>query len=159
MIQVRIADYSNAKDAKHIVDLLDHYAQDPMGGAAPLPKSVKQNLVSSLHKRPFALSLLAFVDGNAAGLVNAFEGFSTFACKPLINIHDLVVHKSFRGQGLSQQLLTGVEREARKRDCIKVTLEVLSNNRIACNSYRKFGFEPYELDPNAGPAQFWQKKL
>jgi hypothetical protein len=26
----------------------------------------------------------------AVGLVNCFEGFSTFACKPLVNVHELL---------------------------------------------------------------------
>ena len=46
---------------------------------------------------------------------------------------------------------------ARERGCCKVTLEVLSNNEKAKKAYTRFGFEPYVLDPAAGPAQFWQK--
>lgn len=36
-------------------------------------------------------SVLAFDADQPVGLINAIEGFSTFACKPLINIHDVIV--------------------------------------------------------------------
>ena len=48
---------------------------------------------------------------------------------------------------------------ATSRGCCKLTLEVLSNNPNAMASYAKFGFKSYELDPELGTAQFWEKKL
>ena len=36
--------------------------------------------------------------GVAVGLVNCIEGFSTFACRPLVNVHDVVVRESHRGR-------------------------------------------------------------
>ena len=62
-------------------------------------------------------------------------------------------------QGYSRKMLAEVEREAKRRACCKVTLEVLSNNAPAKKAYTRFGFEPYVLDPEAGPAQFWQKAV
>ena len=47
------------------------------------PRRVLQSLVPKLAKLPHAFSILAFVDGEAVGLLNCFEGFSTFAAKPL----------------------------------------------------------------------------
>ena len=154
-----IADYHNPEHADMVLSLLEHYARDEMGGGEALSDHVKDNLISALAQRPFAFSVVAVVDGKPAGLANCFEGFSTFAAKPLVNIHDLVVHEDYRGRGLSHALLNAVEVEAKKRGCVKVTLEVLSNNEIAVASYKKFGFAPYMLDPSAGPAQFWQKSL
>lgn len=153
------ADYLNKMHATDIRYLLDAYAADPMGGGKPLADEVKQNVVAELSKLPHAFSLLCYVDGSPAGLVNCFELFSTFACKPLVNIHDVIVLEGFRGLGLSQKLLQGVEAEAIRRGCCKVTLEVLSGNEAATNSYKKFGFSPYELDPKAGSALFWEKPL
>ena len=97
--------------------------------------------------------------GSRAYWSNCFEGFSTFAAKPLVNIHDLAVSQNFRGMGISQLLLNKVEEVAREKGCCKVTLEVLSGNQTAINSYQKFGFRQYELDPEKGQAQFWEKKL
>jgi len=105
------------------------------------------------------VSLLCYVDGKPAGLVNCFEGFSTFSCKKLLNIHDIAVLEEFRGLGLSQLLLAEVEAVARHRGCGKLTLEVLEGNEPAKAAYKKFGFDAYQLDPALGQALFWQKPL
>ena len=94
-----------------------------------------------------------------AGLINCFEAFSTFQCKTIVNVHDIVVVEEFRGQGISHLLLLEVESMAVKKNCCKITLEVLEGNTPAKNSYSKFGFKDYELDPTFGKAMFWEKKL
>ncbi len=147
------------KDGAALLQLLDHYARDPMGGGTPLPEQVKQDLIPQLKKRSDYLGVLAFVDDNPAGLINAFEGFSTFTARPLLNIHDVIVASEFRGKGLAQRMMSKLEELARERGCCKLTLEVLSNNTVAQNAYRKFGFGAYELDPEAGQALFWQKSI
>jgi ribosomal protein S18 acetylase RimI-like enzyme len=158
-IKVVKADYLSQEHAKEIPMLLNEYASDPMGGGQPLNENVKNNLVKALSKLPHAFSVIAYVDGQPAGLANCFEAFSTFSCKPLINIHDFVVLNEYRGNGISQILLDEIEKFAKSKGCCKVTLEVLSNNKAAKAAYSKFGFSGYELDPKAGVALFWQKKL
>jgi ribosomal protein S18 acetylase RimI-like enzyme len=103
--------------------------------------------------------VLAYDGEHAVGLVNCIEGFSTFACKPLVNVHDVVVLASHRGQGVVQQMFALVEREALKRGACKLTLEVLSGNAPALRAYEREGFEGYQLDPAFGHAVFLQKKL
>jgi ribosomal protein S18 acetylase RimI-like enzyme len=139
--------------------LLDRYASDPMGGGKSLDDGVKNNLVRELSKLPHAFSVVAYVDEQPAGLINCFEGFSTFLCKPLINIHDIVVLEEYRGNGIAGKMLEKVELIARLKGCCKLTLEVLSNNEAAKSAYHKFGFSDYQLDPQAGTALFWQKLL
>lgn len=158
-INIILADYNNPQHAQDVVMLLDSYACDVMGGGAPLPESVKTNLVAELAKRPYAFSVLCYLNNQAVGLVNCFEAFSTFACRPIINIHDVVVSPAARGLGLSQQLLQKVEEVAKQRGACKLTLEVLEGNHVAQHSYEKFGFAGYVLDPAVGRAMFWQKKL
>jgi ribosomal protein S18 acetylase RimI-like enzyme len=158
-IEVIKADYLNEQHQKDIPMLLDSYAADPMGGGKPLDTEVKNNLVKELAKLPFAFSVIAYIDAKPVGLINCFEGFSTFSCKPLINIHDVVVLDEFRGNGISQIMLNKVEEIAKSKGCCKMTLEVLSENEVAKSAYRKFGFSGYELDPEAGTALFWQKKI
>lgn len=153
------ADYHDAAHARAIVELLDLYATDPMGGGEALPALVKATLVERLAALPHAFSVLCFVDGAPAGLVNCFEGFSTFEAQPLVNIHDVVVAQQHRGQGISQAMLSEVERIARARGCCKLTLEVLEGNDVAQRAYRKLGFANYQLDPTMGRAMFWQKTL
>jgi ribosomal protein S18 acetylase RimI-like enzyme len=152
-------DYNNAQHAQDLITLLNRYACDPMGGGEPLSDYVQQHLVTTLAQRSDAFSVLAYVDDNPAGLINCFEGFSSFICKPLANIHDVVVDKPYRGLGISQMMLHKVEAIAKQRGCCKLTLEVLSNNHVAKGAYEKFGFKEYQLDPEAGHALFWQKSL
>ena len=158
-IEVLRADYLNAQHAEDIGYLLNNYAEDPMGGGAPLSCHVKNNLAKELSKLPHALSVISYVNDKPAGLINCFEAFSTFKCQPLINIHDIVVINEFRGLGISQLMLSKVEGIAKEKGCCKITLEVLEGNEIARNSYLKFGFDGYELDPEMGKALFWQKSF
>ncbi|MCB1604628.1 MAG: GNAT family N-acetyltransferase [Gammaproteobacteria bacterium] len=158
-IKIVQANYNDPQHSTHIIELLDCYATDPMGGNEALADYVAQNLVYELSQRKNALSILAYVNEQPAGLVNCFEGFSTFKCKPLINIHDMIVATEFRGLGLSTKMLKMVEEVAMERDCCKLTLEVLDKNYVAINSYKKFGFQHYQLDPVMGKAEFWEKIL
>ncbi len=158
-IQVIKANYLDSKHEKEIQELLNIYASDPMGGGKALDKKVKENIVKELSKLPYAFSLIAYANEEPIGLANCFESFSTFAGKPLINIHDFVVLEKYRGNGISRKMLNKIEEIAISKGCCKITLEVLSNNESAKVAYKKFGFSSYELDPKAGVALFWQKKI
>jgi len=156
---VRRADFADPRDAAALVFLLDAYASDPAGGGSGLSDFAKTHLVHELAARPQAYSVLAF-DGDApVGLVNCIEGFSTFACKPLVNVHDVAVLPSHRGRGIAEQMLAETERLARERGAVKMTLEVLSGNASAKRLYERIGFAGYQLDPAMGTAQFMQKWL
>lgn len=152
-------DYANPVHAAALVALLDAYAQDPMGGSAPLSAYAKDNVVFELAKRPQAFSVLAFAGVQAVGLVNCMEGFSTFACKPLVNVHDVAVLPAYRGQRVAEKMLDMVMQIALERGACKLTLEVLQGNAGAIRLYQRFGFSSYELDPLVGHAQFLQKWL
>ena len=152
------ANLTNPLHAQAEITLLDAYAQDPMGGGSGLSESVKRDLCAQLIQRN-AVVVLAFHDDKPVGLINAFEGFSTFQCKPLLNIHDVAVLPDYRGQGIASAMLRKVEEIARQRGCCKLTLEVLEGNAPARAAYEKFGFRGYELDPAAGKALFLEKTL
>ena len=161
-IRVIRADYANPVHAAALVMLLDAYASDPMGGGEALSDFAKANLVPSLAARPQAYSVLAFAsadDSVPVGLVNCIEGFSTFKCQPLVNVHDVAVLAGYRGQRIGEQMLALVEDIARERGACKLTLEVLSGNTGAEKLYRRVGFAYYELDPAMGQAGFMQKWL
>ena len=159
MIEILEANPLNPVHAKAIVELLDEYARDPMGGGQPLSEAVKTNLPTALSNRSNAYVILALDGNNPAGLTICFEGFSTFACGPLLNIHDVMVSARYRGQGISKRLLEQAEVIARRLDCCKLTLEVLEGNSIAQSAYQSVGFNSYQLDPTIGQALFWEKKL
>jgi ribosomal protein S18 acetylase RimI-like enzyme len=153
------ADYHDAAHAGALVELLDAYAQDPAGGGKALGHFAKTHLVKELAARPQAFSVLAFAQGQPVGLVNCIEGFSTFACRPLVNIHDVMVLASHRGQRVAGQMLALVDAIARERGACKLTLEVLEGNAGAIRLYQRAGFAAYQLDPAMGQARFLQKWL
>ena len=161
-IRICIAEYANSRHAQALVGLLDEYALDPMGGGEALSQFARLNVVKELARIPQAFSVLAF-DGESeeipVGLANCLQGFSTFACKPLINVHDLTVSSGYRGQHIAERMLTLVESIARARGACKLTLEVLSGNAPAIRLYTRVGFAHYELDPVAGQAGLMQKWL
>jgi ribosomal protein S18 acetylase RimI-like enzyme len=159
MIEVVEADLALAGHAAALVRLLNEYALDPMGGASELSPYAKANLAEALRTRPSAHVLLACIDGTPVGLMICFEGFSTFACKPLLNIHDVVVTAQHRRKGVAKHMLQAAEALARRLDCCKLTLEVLEGNRAAQAVYQSLGFAGYALDPRMGKAMFWQKIL
>ena len=152
-------DLSDIGQSEVWLALLDHYARDPMGGGEALSDYAKVNLVRTIQQVPGFHGALAWLDGKAVGLIDCFAGFSTFAARPLLNVHDIVVLKDFRGQGIGQALLGWAEQRARQLGCCKLTLEVLSENARAMASYRQAGFAPYVLDPSAGNALLMQKYL
>lgn len=158
-VEIAIANYHSKQHAEDIVFLLNCYACDPAGGGKALEPYVKENLIAELAKLPSAFSILAYLEDKPIGLINCFTVFSTFKCKPIINIHDLTVLSDYRKQGISQLMLEKVEYIAKEKDACKITLEVLSANTPARNAYAKFGFVGYELDPRYGNAIFLEKVL
>lgn len=159
MIKTIIADLEDSNHVADFMHVLSAYAEDPMGGGAPLSDYTKHNLVAALRKQINNFIVLCYVDDKIAGISNCFYGFSSFKAKPLVNIHDFAILPTFRGQGLSKHLLDKVEVIAKENDCCKITLEVLENNIRAKKVYVAFGFEGYELNPKMGKAIFWQKNL
>jgi GNAT superfamily N-acetyltransferase len=159
MIHIFEADLLNPNHAGATINLLNHYSKDEMGGGQELPQFVKDNLALELQRRKEAHVVLAFDGEKPVGLIILMEGFSTFSCMPLLNVHDVVVLSEYRGQGISKKLLFKAEEIARTLGCCKLTLEVLEGNKTAQAAYKASGFAGYELDPKMGKALFWQKKL
>src|SRR6185295_11111428 len=96
--------------------------------------------IPALREQPNALVLLAYKDARVVGIATCFLGFSTFAARPLLNVHDLAVLPDCRGRGVGRALLGAVDDAARERGCVKVTLEVQENNRRARRIYEAAGF-------------------
>jgi len=153
------ADLNRAEHQNAILALTNAYAMDPMGNGGPLPAATLDRLITGLRNHPTTLIFLAYLDGSPVGIANCFRGFSTFAAKPLLNIHDLAVLPQSRGQGVGRELLRAVERKARELGCCKLTLEVLENNKRARQVYADFGFAQATYEESAGAALFYAKPL
>lgn len=159
MIEIVEANFTNEIHKEDYIRLLNNYACGVMGGGTELGADVQKNLTTEIAKRDFITIFLAYDNKTAIALITCMEGFSTFQCRPLMNIHDVYVTENYRGQGVSTKLLNAVEKLARLNSCCKLTLEVLQGNAIAKIAYQNFGFKDYVLNSENGTALFWEKKL
>jgi ribosomal protein S18 acetylase RimI-like enzyme len=123
-----------------IVALINAYARDPMGMGSDLPDEVRSRLLPALQQHPTTLVFLAFQASKPIGIAVCFLGFSTFAARPLLNIHDLAVLPDYRSQGVGRRLLEQVEQKGRALGCCKLTLEVREDNHPAQHLYQRVGF-------------------
>jgi GNAT superfamily N-acetyltransferase len=158
-IEIVEADLSRPEHQQAVVDLTDGYAADAMGNGRPLPEDVRAALIPGFRAQPTLVIFLAYVGADPVGIATCFRGFSTFAARPLINIHDLAVLPSRRGQGIGRRLLEAVEQKARATGCCKVTLEVQEDNRRARRVYEAAGFAQTVYAEGAGGALFFSKRL
>jgi GNAT superfamily N-acetyltransferase len=162
-IEIVEADLERPEHQQAVVELTDAYARDPMGNGRPLRPEVRQALIPALRRHPTTIILLAYDGGQvgpqAVGIATCFLGLSTFAARPLVNIHDLGVLPSHRGRGISRRLLEAVEAKARTLGCCKLTLETQENNHRARKVYAAAGFDRSTYQPEAGGALFFSKPL
>jgi ribosomal protein S18 acetylase RimI-like enzyme len=153
---------ANLADPWHqeaIVALINAYARDPMGLGQDLPDDVRTRLLPGLQQHPTALVFLAFQAHKAVGIAVCFAGFSTFAARPLLNIHDLAVLPDYRRHGVGRQLLAAVEARGRALGCCKLTLEVREDNDRAQRLYRDVGFSHVQCTPGVVRNWFLHKQL
>lgn len=158
-LEILQADLGNPEHAAAVVRMVDAYSRDPMGAGAPLGVEVREALIQGLRAQPGCVVFLAMKASDAIGVAVCFTGFSTFAARPLLNVHDLAVLGPHRGEGIGRRLLDAAEAFARAHGFCKVTLEVLEHNTRALTLYQQVGFESYQLDPATGRAFMMQKKL
>lgn len=158
-VEIVEADLTRPDHQHAVVMLIDAYARDPMGNGGPLSEQIRKRLIPGLANHPTTRIFLAFAGDEAMGIAVCFVGFSTFAARPLINIHDLAVLPGHRRSGAGRLLLAAVERKAREMGCCKVTLEVLENNHRALKVYAAAGFARATYTQEAGGALFFAKQL
>lgn len=154
MIEIIPCDFNIPLHRAKVVELIDAYMQDPMGGGSPMPHENKSALVNGLAAHPGAFVLFATEGNNFVGVATCFVNFSTFNAKPYINVHDLAVLKEYRGTGTGRKLLQRVIEIANEKNYCKVTLEVRNDNFNAQGLYRSLGFD--ECEP---VMHFWEKKI
>jgi ribosomal protein S18 acetylase RimI-like enzyme len=153
-VTIRDAELERASDADALFAILDAYAREPAGQGAALGEDAREALVPGLRAHPHTFVLLACVDERPVGAAVCFFGFSTFAGRPFLNVHDLALLPAHRGRGLGRALLEEAERRARARGCAKMTLEVHQTNTGAARLYSDFGFAGWDA-----PTYFVTKRL
>lgn len=152
MIKVLEVDFNDEKHCQAVVDLMNHYMEDAMGDHPPHNEEMAEKMIEGLRKHCNKLCVLAEMDGQYVGLVNCFISYGTFAAKPFINIHDVVVLNTYRGKGIGKTMLEEIIKKGEEMDCGKLTLEVREDNTGAKHLYESLGFK--EGNP---PMLFWSK--
>ena len=184
-IEILQADLGRPEHQEAVVTLLDAYARDPMGNGKALSDRVRSELIAGLQQHPTTIIFLVFQNKIAVGIATCFGGFSTFAARPLINIHDFYILPEFRGLHLPrehvQQGPDHLGRRPQRRSrcflrygedqldhavsissrpgCCKITLEVQQNNHGARRIYAAAGFSRSVYVEAAGGALFLSKPL
>lgn len=154
MTQILIADLANPLHAAGIVECLDSYARDPMGGGQALDAGIKAAIIPGLQQHGANVTLIAVEANEVVGVAVCMLGFSTFQARPRLNLHDLAVNPAQRGRGIGRQLLAAVVEHAREIGCCAVSLEVRHDNARAQALYRSLGF-----DDCSSPMAFWVRPL
>ncbi|MCC5024066.1 MAG: GNAT family N-acetyltransferase [Candidatus Synoicihabitans palmerolidicus] len=156
-LRVGLADLEDPAHQIDVLAMVDAYSRDPMGDAAPLSEESQGRLIPGLRAFPTTRVFLAYDGEQAVGVAVCFLGFSSFAAKPLINLHDVSVLASHRGKGVGRALLEAVADHGRATGCCKLTLEVLDQNHRAMRTYLAAGFKRYALQSGVGEAIFLTK--
>jgi hypothetical protein len=107
-IRIVEADLNLPEHRAAVLAMVDASSMDAMGSAKPLDPDVRARLIPGLQRDPTTLIFLAFEGEQPVGVAVCFIGYSTFAAKPLINIHDCMVLSAFRGKGVGPRLLNAV---------------------------------------------------
>ncbi len=153
-IDVFDCDFSNPVHRQKLVELMNDYIADEMGGGELFKGEKIIKLINGLQSHPSKLILFASVNGSIVGLTNCFINFGTFAAASFINIHDIIVNKLYRGTGVGKALMNAIIKKADEINCAKITLEVREDNYRAQELYKSLGFE------NCQPKMFfWVKEL
>lgn len=158
-ITVVEADLSRPDHQEATVRLVNAYSMDPMADDKPLSEIVQRDLIPGLRAHPTTMVFLAWHGAEPIGIAVCFRGFSTFAARPLVNIHDLFVSPTHRGTGVSRRIFEAIEKRARELGCCKLTLEVLENNQRARGVYAAAGFAAPSYAPGTGGSIFLSKSL
>jgi GNAT superfamily N-acetyltransferase len=159
VIKIVEADLSRPDHQETVLNLVNAYACDPMGDGKPLSDAARRNLIPGLKQHPTTLVLMAFKGEEPVGIAVCFRGFSTFAARPLLNIHDFFVAPVHRGTGISRRLMAAVEQRGRELGCCKLTLEVVDSNQRARGVYAAAGFQEAAYHPKTVSARFLAKPL
>ena len=151
---IEIVSLHNPDHCEALVNLLNEYMKDDMGLGKPMPSDMASRIVNGLKEHKGYLGFLVKVNTTYVGLANCNLNFSTWNAKPIINIHDFIVHPVWREKGIGSFLLQKINDYAVDNDFCKINLEVREDNIKAQMLYEKEGFK-------AGIPQmlFWEKYI
>ena len=147
-------DIQNEEHCKALVTLLNYYMEDEMGAGETMPESLGPQIIKGLKTHSAYLGFLVKQDQRYVALANCNLNYSNWQARFLINIHDLIVSPEFRGQGIGEFLLNGIEGYGKDMGYCKLNLEGNNDNHKAQRLYKRAGYREGDH-----PMLFWQKLL
>jgi ribosomal-protein-alanine acetyltransferase len=124
----------------------------------PTDRINRRNLRNLLRSKS-ACCLGAYASGKLIGSMVVLFRAGTRSAR----IYSLAVDKAARGRGVGRSMMARAEREARKRGCIKMRLEVRADNVPAMRLYEKLDFEKTQVLPgyyeDGSPANVYRKEI
>jgi ribosomal protein S18 acetylase RimI-like enzyme len=108
----------------------------------PTDRINRRNLRNLLRSES-ACCLGAYAAGKLVGsMVILFRAGTRSA-----RVYSLAVNEPARGRGVGRRMMARAEQEARKRECIKMRLEVRPDNSSAIRLYEKLGYKNVQVLP------------
>lgn len=87
------------------------------------------------------LSYMAYVDVEAAGILNMFYKYTTFSGRKILYIEDLYVRKNYRGHGIGGKLLEKAKEIAIQNECEQIELKCAVWNICSAEFYKSHGMK------------------
>jgi len=137
MLSIRPAHLADAPTVYRMIRAIAHYQGDQASFTATLADVERDGFGAA----PCYSTLLAELEGRAAGLASFFPSYSTFRGRPCLYLDNLFVEDWARHRGVGRALLSRVASIARERSCQRVDLHVREGNDARA-MYQRLGFTP-----------------
>ena len=113
------------------------------------PDSKKQlnSLKKIISNKNIGKIYTAKIDKEIAGMVSLVYTESTALGGRVALLEDMIIKKEFRGAGIGSKLIDYAINEAKKTNCMRITLLTDKENLIARKFYESKGFKQSEMIP------------
>jgi GNAT superfamily N-acetyltransferase len=152
-LYIELVDLNDNIHCWNLLCLLNDYMEDEMGCSNSMSPELADKIIHGLKNYPCYLGYFVKMEEKFIGLANCNKSFSSFMAAPLLNIHDFIIDKEYRGRGAGTFLMGKIIEFAIKKDYCMVNLEVRKDNIKAQGLYRKTGFGECDF-----PMFFWERK-
>lgn len=149
-MKIRKLQEADIRQALELCDEAREHHREVLGGYfAPIDEAFEMQELLRMIEDEKLLCLVAEDEKNLLGLLVAEWKTSPFLENPKVaHIHNFVVSKASRGQGVGHLLMDEFMLECRKRGADEIKLGVFNANEVAYRFYENYGFKPLEQRMN-----------
>lgn len=149
-MKIRKLALKDVEEALLLCDEAREHHREVLGGYfAPLDNEFERQELLRMTEDEKLFCLVAEDEGKLFGLLVAEWKMSPFLEKPRVaHIHNFIVSKASRGQGVGHLLMDEFILECRKRGADEIKLGVFNANEVAYRFYENYGFKPLEQRMN-----------